>query len=52
VDAICINQRDGNEKSWQVQLTRGIYQHASHATVWLGPSNTSTDLAMDYLKRL
>lgn len=36
IDSICINQRDDEEKSWQVQLMTEIYEHASRVTVWLG----------------
>lgn len=36
VDAICINQRDTNEKSVQVRRMREIYQKASSVIIWLG----------------
>ncbi|CAO2655716.1 Nn.00g045190.m01.CDS01 [Neocucurbitaria sp. VM-36] len=35
-DAICINQRDVEERNRQVQLMRFIYQKASHVLIWLG----------------
>ncbi|ORX98424.1 heterokaryon incompatibility protein-domain-containing protein [Clohesyomyces aquaticus] len=52
IDAICINQTDDAEKSWQVQLMRDIFQRAFSATVWLGPATARTDAAMDYLEKL
>lgn len=36
VDAICINQRDIHERSWQVGIMDDIYRSASEVLVWLG----------------
>jgi hypothetical protein len=49
VDALCINQLDNEEKSWQVQLMGEIYQSATFVCVWLGPADTTSDRAMDFL---
>jgi Heterokaryon incompatibility protein (HET) len=49
IDAICINQLDNEEKCWQVQFMRSIYQRATFVCIWLGPANTATDKAMDVL---
>lgn len=49
VDAICINQRDNEEKAWQVEMMYEIYQRASRTIVWLGPGTKSSDLAMEVL---
>lgn len=35
VDAICINQSDDVEKSWQVAMIWDIYQKAETVRVWL-----------------
>ncbi|KIN00196.1 hypothetical protein OIDMADRAFT_145702 [Oidiodendron maius Zn] len=35
-DAICINQKDNEEKSQQVRLMRQIYQKATVVHIWLG----------------
>lgn len=35
-DAICINQDDDEEKNWQVQQMRFVYQQALSVCVWLG----------------
>jgi hypothetical protein len=39
VDAICINQDDNEEKSYQVPLMGSIYSSASRVVVWLGDGN-------------
>jgi hypothetical protein len=52
IDALCINQRDNEEKSWQVQLMREIYQRASFVTLWLGPADATSDEVMGFLRQL
>jgi hypothetical protein len=52
IDALCINQMDDEEKSWQVQLMREIYQRASFVTIWLGPADGTSDEVMDFLHQL
>jgi hypothetical protein len=46
VDAICINQTNNKEKSFQVNLMTEIYQRAHHVFAWLGPADKSSDLAI------
>ncbi|KAJ4294213.1 hypothetical protein N0V90_007903 [Kalmusia sp. IMI 367209] len=36
-DALCINQMDNEEKSWQVPLMKSIYSEAKEVHAWLGP---------------
>jgi len=36
VDAICINQKDDEEKSFQVAIMRDIYRRAAKVIFWLG----------------
>ncbi|KAI1076592.1 heterokaryon incompatibility protein-domain-containing protein [Whalleya microplaca] len=36
IDALCINQRDDNEKSWQVGLMGDIYQNSTKTTLFVG----------------
>ncbi|KAF2803304.1 uncharacterized protein BDZ99DRAFT_369459, partial [Mytilinidion resinicola] len=36
VDAICINQTDDIEKTWQVQQMWNIFPKADHTAAWLG----------------
>ena len=38
-DAICINQADDDEKSWQVGQMGMIYRRAEAVVSWLGPAN-------------
>jgi hypothetical protein len=38
-DQICINQKDKEERSQQVQFMNHIYKNASHVLVWLGPDD-------------
>lgn len=52
IDAICINQLDNEEKSWQVQLMSEIYQRATFVSIWLGPADATSDKVMDFLKQL
>ncbi|KAF2804944.1 HET-domain-containing protein, partial [Mytilinidion resinicola] len=52
IDALCINQADEEEKSWQVGLMAEIYRHAFQTHAWLGPADESSDSVMDYLNAL
>jgi hypothetical protein len=51
-DAICINQRDVQERNSQVLLMRDIYSHARQTTVWLGDSSVNSYSAMALIPRL
>jgi hypothetical protein len=51
VDAICINQKDDNEKSHQIPLMDQVYSFAVIVYVWLGEGNEKSDRAMDYLAK-
>ena len=44
VDAICINQRDGEEKGRQVALMSEIYMRAKRVLVWLGEHDRNSEL--------
>lgn len=39
IDAVCINQKDLDEKSAQVGMMGQIYKSASEVLVWLGPAH-------------
>jgi Heterokaryon incompatibility protein (HET) len=52
IDALCIDQRDGNEKALQIERMRNIYQTASKVLVWLGEEGQDSDMAMDLVPRL
>ncbi|KAH8598609.1 heterokaryon incompatibility protein-domain-containing protein [Bisporella sp. PMI_857] len=51
VDAICINQKDNEEKTWQVGLMRDIYAQAELVIAWLGPAADDSEVAMDCLRK-
>ncbi|KAH7142223.1 heterokaryon incompatibility protein-domain-containing protein, partial [Dactylonectria macrodidyma] len=46
-DAICINQKDVNERNYRVQSMTKIYTSAPSVTVWLGPDYSNSQLAID-----
>lgn len=52
IDAICINQTDENEKSFQVAQIRYVYALALEVIVWLGPGDRDTDYAFEFMESL
>ncbi|EJT75999.1 hypothetical protein GGTG_05924 [Gaeumannomyces tritici R3-111a-1] len=52
IDAICIDQGNHIERGHQVGQMRLIYQNADRVLIWLGPGTSTTDLVMDWVKRL
>lgn len=51
VDAICINQRDLEERNQQIQIMEHIYSFASTVLVWLGERNEYSDKAFDLIEK-
>jgi hypothetical protein len=50
-DAICINQRDLDERSKQVQFVMDeVYKDAEEVLVWLGEESEDSDLAMNFME--
>ncbi|KAH8797362.1 heterokaryon incompatibility protein-domain-containing protein [Xylogone sp. PMI_703] len=49
IDSVCIDQRNNEEKSWQVELMADIYRQAKQVSAWLGPRDSDSDIVMDYL---
>lgn len=47
VDAICLNQRDNEEKSIHVPKMATIYRAANNVLAWLGPAGENSDLVVD-----
>ncbi|KAF2108147.1 heterokaryon incompatibility protein-domain-containing protein [Lophiotrema nucula] len=50
IDAICINQRDYDEKAREVQRMDEIYRKAKLVLVWLGPEDKDSNLAMRHIE--
>lgn len=51
IDAVCINQKDDDEKSVQVQMMRKIYEQTVQVVIWLGPGNEETAKLMENMAR-
>jgi hypothetical protein len=51
VDALCINQKDLDERAAQVRLMQDIYRKATSVLVWLGAAADSSDTAMASIDR-
>ncbi|KAI1079949.1 HET-domain-containing protein [Whalleya microplaca] len=52
IDAICINQRDNEERNNQVKRMDQIFSLASRVVAWLGPSFPNSTLALETLDHL
>jgi hypothetical protein len=52
IDAICINQDDGNEKNRQVPQMGAIFRQARKVLVWLGGREQGSDRAMRLLPQI
>jgi hypothetical protein len=50
IDAICINQNDVHERSWQVAMMRQVYSSATGVVVWLGLSNPEVQTSIEDAK--
>lgn len=48
VDAICINQKDFNERGHQVGIMRDIYSKAPQVLIWLGEASTDLGAPLSY----
>lgn len=46
-DALCIDQSNAEEKSWQVSLMTSIYSEAKEVHAWLGPSHYDGNKNLD-----
>jgi hypothetical protein len=49
IDALCINQSDMVEKSWQVKMMGDIYKRSKTTIAWLGPDSSDSAEAMSIL---
>ena len=50
IDAVCINQIDLDERSQQVEQMHLIYTLADRTVVWLGKSDATSEVALDFLQ--
>jgi len=50
VDAICINQKDDEERGHQVSMMRNIFEGANEVSVWLGEAAEGSALAMGLIR--
>ncbi|KAE8153767.1 heterokaryon incompatibility protein-domain-containing protein [Aspergillus avenaceus] len=50
VDAVCINQRDNEEKSEQIGFMQMIYGYADRVVVWLGEAEDNSDEAIEHIR--
>ncbi|GKU03867.1 heterokaryon incompatibility protein [Fusarium langsethiae] len=51
-DALCINQKNTEERSQHVQLMVQIYANAAFVAIWLGPEDNGSTKAVELLSRL
>ncbi|KAK2754362.1 hypothetical protein FQN54_007006 [Arachnomyces sp. PD_36] len=52
IDALCINQRDKEERSFQVVLMDKIYGSADTVLVWLGEPSKGSTTGMEFMAKL
>lgn len=52
IDAICIKQKDSEEKSWQIELMANVYKQAESVVVWLGERTIQNMSGFENLRRL
>jgi hypothetical protein len=51
-DAVCINQRNTNERNLQVQAMTSIYSKAYTVAIWLGPEADNSNMALELLSEI
>ncbi|KAF4967947.1 hypothetical protein FSARC_4600 [Fusarium sarcochroum] len=52
VDALCINQKNRDERSQQVQLMPNIYSNAESVAIWLGPEENDSTKAVHFIEQM
>jgi hypothetical protein len=52
IDALCINQKDLQERSLQVLRMGDIFGRASNVCIWLGEAADRSDEAMDFVEQV
>lgn len=51
-DAVCINQRNVEERNLQVKAMAKVYSMAYEVAIWLGPEREDSNLAMVLLQKI
>jgi hypothetical protein len=51
-DAVCINQKDIQERNRQVRIMRKIFKQADRVLSWLGPAADGSDMVFDFCLKL
>ncbi|KAN0122073.1 Heterokaryon incompatibility protein (HET) domain containing protein [Hyaloscypha variabilis] len=51
-DAVCINQKDIQERGRQVRIMRKIFKQADRVLSWLGPAANGSDMVFDFCLKL
>lgn len=52
VDNLCINMNDSRERAHQVSKMAQIYRKATNVCVWLGESDESSKLALEFIPKI
>jgi Heterokaryon incompatibility protein (HET) len=52
IDAICMNQEDKKEKSFQIPFMGRIYSEAKNVCVWLGDPSADSQLAFELIESI
>jgi hypothetical protein len=52
IDAICINQKDTEERNRHVRSMREIYSSAQEVLIWLGPESADSPIAFELMDML
>jgi Heterokaryon incompatibility protein (HET) len=52
IDALCIDQSNGDEKAVQVRLMRDVYGAAKKVVAWLGNATPTSEEAINFLYTL
>jgi len=52
IDALCIDQRNVEEKNIQVGRMAELYRRASCVVIWLGEASDDSDLAIEFMRNI